>query len=245
MGTAKAENRNSHVSTQHYMGLPLGGLYHFTEDEGASSCIGRINRWATGPDGLERFVRSWYQLDPIGGGRVAEFGLGGSGIWCLPENVPVRYPLLPRLSFSLTEKQISTPGDQPSGRCKSVTRRKQCPPGIEPGALFLAIDRGRRSRKQAPSRGLGVFSVVDVWTTARYRCPICGERPDLKALGRTLCADCGWMGSAPEADTLTPAELELEGFPNLSADEFWKLLVKSGNVAEGGTVCRIAFAAAA
>lgn len=181
--------------------------------------------------------------------RSAPMGLKWLGedflSWHDPRPWEIRYPKLPRLQFTLTTEQIATPGDQPSGRCKSVTRRKQWPPGIRPGALFLAIDRGRRSRKQAPSRGLGVFRTTSVETVGRMECYCerCEGIFGYDLNSGAACPECRPVHHVSRRDTLTPAELELEGFPDLSADRLWELLVKAGNVAEDGTVCRIAFEA--
>ena len=207
--------------------LPSFGWYH-VEGEGTA----RTHRWS--------------------GEEVKINRPDGDRDWLLARAHTWRYLKLPRLSFASTTEAISTLGDQPSGRCKSVTRRK--PPAgkariWKPGDLFLAVDKLRTKA----ARGLGVFEVVSAEVAGRWACPGCRWAYPT-AFEPTVWAGCpDWYscqrcGTARKADnmadfdTLTPAELELEGLPDLTGDEFWRLLETAGNVVDGKTY-RIEFKA--
>lgn len=183
--------------------LPLPGLYLIDESkpiQGRDHGIVKIEEWDPG----HRLM----------GYRYLENGAwipGREPAWNDPRKATWRYPKLPRISFSMTTKAISTPGDQPSGRCKSVTRRKRVPKWCKPGALFLAVDKLRFRKDQPPSRGLGCFRVVSAETTYRRN--------------------------------VTPSDLELEGFTDISPSEFWEKLCAAGCVAKDGSCCRISFEA--
>ncbi len=215
-------------------GLPLGGIYRF----GLATTV-RVRGWgAHGQCHHEALMGGrWQRQDDMAQSWMEKHC---ADLW--------RYPLLPRLQFNFeaTQEAISTLGDQPSGRRKSVTRRRQCPPGIKPGHLFLAIDRGRTSRAQPPSKGLGVFRAVSVVTVGRYgwSCRTCGltECSVRADAFRPLCSGC--LLPLQRFD-LTPEELELEGLPEMTPDSFWRLLEEASNVDDEGRVCRIAFEAAA
>lgn len=213
--------------------LPLKGIYIWPCDSATEPTrTFRIEAWnAT----RSIFHYSW----PLRG--------GWSGLHeCVSGLYDVRYPRLPRLSFAKTTVAISTPGDQPSGRCKSITRRGKLPRWCKPGALFLAVDKIR-----APgARGLGVFRVTSVERVGRWVCPHCGKwLEDGTVPGNALrCRPCdvAWAKSGSPGfkadDSLTPHELALEGCPDMTPDQFWAMLEETGGVREGWT-WRIAFEA--
>lgn len=128
------------LSVDELESAPLGGIYVYSS--ASYEAVVRLDRFS---GGLPR-CSVWMGSEGIGWLRSREARIG-----------TFRHPKLPRFSFALTTKAISTPGDQPSGRCKSVTRRKKCPPGIKPGHLFLAIDKGRRSSAHRRAAGLAAF----------------------------------------------------------------------------------------
>ena len=218
--------------------LPVGGVYLY--DAPSSSPV-QIIEWG----GAEE-IAVWEYCDLLPGGRhpITIF---------LASRFEWRYPKLPSMIFAKTVDQISTPGDQPSGRQKSVTRRRRLPPGIRQGALFLAWDRSHRQGR-GKARGLGVFRVNSAYQIMRYACSGClnwrekhGHRRPLAPERHPLsldwwCPECGTIDIG-DFDTLMPHELALEGFPETDPDDFWAMLVKIGAVGDSGLTWRIAFEA--
>ena len=215
--------------------LPLGGIYLWPSDSSTeTSRVFRLEEW----DG-SLFRYRWPSGEAWGGPQWCEVGI-----------YEIHYPKLPRMSFALTADAISTPGDQPSGRQKSVTRRGSLPRWCKPGRLFLAVDKLRFTNDQPASRGLGVFRVVSAERQGRWRCPDCNEEVisatvRAKTSGVMLagvCELCGGHRASGDLDRLTYHELALEGFPDMDPDKFWAMLEKGGQV-RGGKTWRIAFAA--
>ncbi len=219
------------VSLEVLRGLPAGGIYLYSIAD--FEAVVRIDRWS---GGLPRCS--------VWGARVA--GLA-DGYWLPSGEARVgrfQYPRLPALSFTMTDKQMSTPSESPSGRAKWVTRRKNIPKWAQPGRLFMAWHRSHRGGAGL-ARGLGTFRVRSVETQGRHylTCQTCDvyKGQDVERGDSPGCARCA--SELNRHENLTPAELAAEGFPDMAPDDFWSLLVKAGNVREDGTVARIEFAA--
>ncbi len=204
---------------------PLGGIYVLGRacQHLPSGAAVRLERFGVTPAG-DCLVLSYWLERPDG-------FLPVSDPITAPLDTPLYYARLPALSFAMTVERMRTSGDQPSGRQKSVTRRAMVPRWFKPGKLFNAWSGSFRHGR---TDYLGTFAMVSAERVGRWRCTGCDPVREFTPEPRPLVKG---------GDLLNPDELSLEGFPDIDPGEFWKMLVKSGNVGPDGRVCRIEFEA--